>query len=121
VALKDQQGIKRALVVEVALTALRYSILFPILAIVAPLAITPAAAQSQCGPRQEVVKSLGDRFKEAPVGMGMTQPGQVLELFASKTGSWTMVITNADGRSCLLAAGENWDMIQAARGTPISY
>jgi hypothetical protein len=45
----------------------------------------------------------------------------VLELFASKTGSWTMVITNADGRSCLLAAGENWDMIQAARGTPISY
>jgi hypothetical protein len=109
------------LVVEVALTALRYSILFPILAIVAPLAIAPASAQTQCGPRQEVVKSLGDRFKEAPVGMGMTQPGQVLELFASKTGSWTMVITNADGRSCLLAAGENWDMIQVAKGTPISY
>lgn len=117
----DQQGIGGLYVVEVPLSALRDSILFPILAIVTPLAVTPAAAQSQCGPRQEVVKSLGDRFRETPVGMGVTQPGQVLELFASKSGSWTMVITNAEGRSCLIAAGENWDMIQAARGTPISY
>ena len=103
------------------MSTLRYSTLLPILAVVSPLSLTPAAAQSQCGPLQEVVKSLGDRYKEAPVGMGITQPGQVLEVFASQSGSWTMVITNADGRSCLIAAGENWDMIQGTRGTPIAY
>lgn len=78
----------------------------------------PAFAQGQCGPREHLVKSLGDRFKEAPVGMGITQPGQIVELFTSDTGSWTMVLTTPNGTSCLIAAGESWDTIQRAKGTP---
>lgn len=79
----------------------------------------PASAQSQCGPRQELVKNLGERFKEAPIGRGITQPGQVLEIFASQSGTWTMVVTTPNGTSCLIAAGENWDMMALAKGTPI--
>ena len=78
-----------------------------------------ASAQAQCGPRQEVVKSLGEKFKEAPIGRGLTQPGQVLEIFASQSGSWTMLVTTPNGTSCLIAAGENWDMMAFAKGTPI--
>jgi hypothetical protein len=78
--------------------------------------ISPASAQAPCGPREEIVKALGETFKEAPIGMGVTQPGQVLELFASPSGTWTMVVTTPNGTSCLIAAGENWDMIRVARG-----
>jgi hypothetical protein len=78
-----------------------------------------ASAQSQCGPRQELVKNLGEKYKESPVGRGLTQPGQVLELFASQSGSWTMVVTTPNGTSCLIASGENWDMMTLAKGTAI--
>ena len=82
----------------------------------APALTSPALAQAQCGPREQIVKSLGENFKETPIGMGVTQPGQVLELFASSSGSWTMVVTTPNGTSCLIAAGENWDTVRAARG-----
>jgi len=49
----------------------------------------------------------------------VTQPGQVLELFASSSGSWTMVVTTPNGTSCLIAAGENWDVVRAVRGQVI--
>jgi len=82
------------------------------------LAAMPASAQAQCGPREQIVKSLGERFKETPTGMGITEPGQILELFTSDTGSWTVVLTMPSGTSCLIAAGENWDSIQRVKGTP---
>jgi hypothetical protein len=80
--------------------------------------ISPASAsgQAQCGPREEIVKALGETFKEAPIGMGVTQPGQVLELFASRAGTWTMVVTTPNGTSGLIAAGENWDMVRLPKG-----
>ena len=84
-----------------------------------PALISSASAQAQCGPREQIVKSLGDNFKEAPIGVGVTQPGQVLELFASSSGTWTMVVTTPNGTSCLIAAGENWDMVRAVRGQVI--
>jgi hypothetical protein len=81
-----------------------------------PALLSSASAQAQCGPREQIVKSLGENFKEAPIGMGVTQPGQVVELFASSSGSWTMVVTTPNGTSCLVAAGENWDTVRTARG-----
>ncbi len=79
---------------------------------------TPASAQSQCGPREQLVKSLGERYREAPVGVGVMQPNQVLELFTSDAGSWTMVVTLPNGTSCLIAAGESWNSIIPVKGTP---
>jgi len=99
------------------MTIPRYPILFPVLGIFASVLASPASAQAQCGPREQVVKSLGERYKEAPSGMGVTQPGQVIELFTSDSGSWTMLLTTANGTSCLIAAGESWDTITRAKGT----
>jgi hypothetical protein len=81
--------------------------------------ITPAAAQSSCGPREQLVKLLADQYKEDPVGIGLAQPGQVLEVFASSNGTWSMVMTMPDGKACLIAAGDNWEMVTKIKGKPI--
>ncbi|NBJ12037.1 hypothetical protein [Microvirga arsenatis] len=83
------------------------------------LAPAPAEAQAACGPREQLVKLLSDQYKEDPVGIGLAQPGQVLEVFASSNGSWTMVMTMPDGKACMIAAGDNWEMVTRVKGSPI--
>ncbi|MCG7394127.1 hypothetical protein MHY87_14555 [Microvirga sp. ACRRW] len=80
---------------------------------------SPASAQASCGPREQLVRLLAEQYKEDPVGIGLAQPGQVLEVFASQGGSWTMVMTMPDGKACLIAAGDNWEMVTKIKGNPI--
>jgi hypothetical protein len=70
---------------------------------------TPAVAQASCGERREIVTSLEQRFEETPVGIGLMQPGRVLELLVSESGSWTLLVTMPNGRSCIISAGEHWE------------
>ena len=95
--------------------------LVPIAALAALTAFTASSANAQtaCGPREQLVKLLADQYKEDPVGMGLSQPGQVLEVFASSNGSWTMVMTMPDGKACMIAAGDNWEMVTKIKGSPI--
>jgi hypothetical protein len=78
-----------------------------------------ARAQVACGPREELVKLLSNQYKESPVGIGLAQSGQVLEVFASSIGSWSMVMTTTDGKTCIVAAGDNWEMVTKVKGTGI--
>ena len=71
----------------------------------------PAFAQGRptCGERSELLAQLKEKFAEKPSGVGITGNGTVVELTTSTTGSWTLLLSFADGRSCLMAAGENWE------------
>ena len=72
--------------------------------------IAPAAwAQPVCGSHNTVSDNLKKAYSEAPVSMGITTGGGIIEIFASNEGSWTMVITQPDGVSCLIAVGQNWE------------
>jgi hypothetical protein len=64
---------------------------------------------SNCGPRDEIVAQLGAVFQEAPNGMGMIDPNAVVEVFVSDAGTFTILASNTDGTSCILASGEGWD------------
>lgn len=73
-----------------------------------------ASAQSACTTRAEVTKQLDSRYSEAPVAIGLSRNGGVVEVFASTDGStWTMIITMPDGTSCMMAAGEAWENLPA--------
>jgi hypothetical protein len=78
---------------------------------VAPTVQDPAAEESisNCGPRDEIVAQLGSVFQEAPSGMGMIDPNAVVEVFVSDAGTFTILASNTDGTSCILASGEGWD------------
>lgn len=72
----------------------------------------PASAQpeSVCELRTHAVSALEEQFKEKVSGRGLATAngGRMVELFVSKSGSWTILSTDVHGRSCLLAEGEYW-------------
>lgn len=72
----------------------------------------PSAGHSQgpamCGNRADVVAALAQRYSEAPVSIGLSNTGHVLEVLASPNGSWSVLLTGPNGRSCLVAAGDSW-------------
>ncbi len=67
-----------------------------------------AGAAPQCGAHDKVAHVLLEKFKETPRGLGMVNSTAILEIFKSPQGSWTLVVTNARGISCITAAGEDW-------------
>ncbi len=67
-----------------------------------------AEAALPCGSRTTMAATLERNYKEMPVSVGRANDGNVVEVYLSATGSWTIVITNPAGKSCLIAAGEAW-------------
>ncbi|WP_292658516.1 hypothetical protein [Mesorhizobium sp.] len=39
-----------------------------------------------------------------------------MEVFVADSGSWTVIVTDVAGRSCIVAAGENWESVEALPG-----
>lgn len=74
---------------------------------------TPARAQQElmCAPREDVVRQLSVMFSERPVNRGLTGDGMLLEMFASAEGTWTAVLSEPSGVSCLVSGGEAWQTI----------
>lgn len=79
----------------------------------------PAAtstAANFCAERNEMVRSLADQFKENPAAVGMINDNAVIEVFVSQNGSWTILATGTDGKSCVLSAGVGWEANILAMG-----
>ena len=77
-------------------------------------ALPASARQKSCTKRPEIVVHLAKKYSEAPVAIGLSNSGGVVEVLSSKeNNSWTMIITMPDGKTCLMAAGENWETIKA--------
>jgi len=68
-----------------------------------------AQAQDQCGPREQVVKVLNAKYQESQRALGLINERAMMEVYISPAGTWTMVVTNEAGVTCVLAAGEAWD------------
>ena len=82
------------------------------------LAASPVAA-AQCAPRQDVAAQLSAKYGEVPRAMGLAANGTaVVDVFASDGGSWTITVTTADGRTCLIAAGTAFVAIEYPAGVP---
>ena len=83
---------------------------FVIAFLIAILVSMPAAAQTICGKRGELLGKLNGTYTETPSAMGLSNNGGVVEILTSPKGdTWTIIITMPNGMSCLVAAGENWE------------
>ncbi len=71
-----------------------------------------AQTQSQtqlCGQRASVIGRLAEKYREAPVAIGVTSTGGMVEVLTTSDGTtWTIIMSNPNGTSCLVAAGEGW-------------
>ena len=78
----------------------------------AAFAPVPADAAPACHRYHDVVKALSDGFAERPVAFGVQSDGTLMQVFASESGdTWTVVLTDADGRSCVVAEGVRWESL----------
>ena len=78
----------------------------------APATATPAGSPP-CASRPEILKQLSAKFKEAPVAAGLAKNGSVIEVLTSDDGeTWTILISQPNGSSCLVAVGEGWEELK---------
>ena len=73
-----------------------------------------AEAAPQCGHHDKIVDVLENKFKETRRVMGVVNSTAVMEIFMSPQGTWTMVITDTSGLSCITASGEEWQDVPVA-------
>ncbi|WP_217573930.1 hypothetical protein [Mesorhizobium sp. GbtcB19] len=73
------------------------------------LPILPAQAQVVCGGHDLLVTRLAAAFEEKRLGYGVAGQVAIFEVFVSPSGTWTMVMTDVKGQSCILAAGDGWE------------
>ena len=71
----------------------------------------PANAQMQltCLDREMLIQRLETRYNESLNGAGLQGPTIILEIWSSKeSGSFTILVTKPNGKSCIVASGLNW-------------
>ncbi len=66
-------------------------------------------AQQSCGQRDAVTNKLQTGYGETFTGGGLRNADSILEVWASEQGgTWTVLMTRADGTTCIMASGTNW-------------
>ena len=53
---------------------------------------------------------------ENPAAVGQINGDAVIEVFVSEKGTWTILATGTDGKSCVLSAGEDFEINVALLG-----
>ena len=69
----------------------------------------PAQALGMCGSRTDFIKALSDKYQETGKALGIAGQVNLVEIFASKAGTWTILVTTPEGKSCIIAAGSSWE------------
>ena len=86
------------------------------------VALTPGMlhAQSNCAARDQVVDRLAGKYGETFSGGGLRNADSIFEVWHSEEkGTWTILMTRADGVSCIMASGTNWrDGLKVPAGIP---
>lgn len=76
-------------------------------------------APAICGERGALIKTLKTKYKEVPSGMGISlKSTEAFEVFTSKDGTWTVIMTTSTGRTCIMAAGHSWKDIPKVSADP---
>ena len=83
------------------------------------LASRPADAQQVCLLHEAAQEQLSERFHEDVAGRGLASNGKsMVELYTSEDGSWTLVVTDVEGRSCVIGSGVGWINDEPLKGQP---
>ncbi len=75
-----------------------------------PVGVADEPAKSTCETRSAVLDFLSTKYSEAPIAMGMSKDGGVVEILTSGPGStFTIIVTTPNGLTCMVAAGDSWE------------
>lgn len=79
----------------------------------APYAAVAQAARA-CAPGDALAAKLGSDFGEAVTAEGVDDAGNLVQVFTSESGTWTIAVTLPGGPSCVVSSGEGWNDQQLA-------
>lgn len=77
-------------------------------------AAEPASAQARmvCGERGKIIEHLKAKYGETRRSIGLAEGQGIFEVYASdESGTWTIVLTQPSGKTCLMAAGEAYQAL----------
>jgi len=70
------------------------------------------AQGTNCGPRKFILTRLAEQYGEARVAYGLNARQLLMEVFANATtGSWTVTLTQADGLTCVVSVGSDFNPV----------
>lgn len=81
-------------------------------------ATTDSADASVCGTRDDIRDMLVQRYDESRRALGLVSDQGLVEVFTSDKGTWSILVTSAGGRTCLIAAGDNWQELDRSLNGP---
>lgn len=84
--------------------------------LIGAIALPASATQAICGNHRDVLDRLKQAYSETPVSIGVASNGAIIEVLASSQGTWTIVMTQPNGVSCLMAVGEGWQEVPRRTG-----
>ncbi len=76
--------------------------------VASPLQAQSPIAEVLCAPSSQLEAKLKGQFGTTRRATGLRNPEEVVEVWTSQNGDWTLVIAYASGRSCIVAMGEHW-------------
>lgn len=94
---------------------IKFNIVLACVSVLALASSSPAQAVGLCGKRGDFVKALTDKYQESGKALGITGQVNLVEVFASKAGTWTILVTTPEGRTCIIAAGNSWEDLPPAK------
>lgn len=69
---------------------------------------SPASVAFPCGERTNFVETLDSKYHESPKAIGIANQTNLVEVFTSEKGTWTIMVTQPTGKTCIIAAGSSW-------------
>ena len=79
------------------------------------LAVPAASAEERrapaCFPHEKIEGELRQSYNEKKLGHGVSGDGNLVEIFMSSAGNFTVIKTNPSGVSCIVDFGEGWRTI----------
>ena len=73
------------------------------------LSTLPAQAQFICGGHSDLVAGLAKAFQQKQIGYGVVGEAAIVEIYVAANGTWSMLVTDVQGRSCIFATGDGWE------------
>lgn len=85
------------------------------------MASSPAVAAKQCDDRDSILNTLASKYSEAPVAIGVTNNGGLVEILTTGDGkTWTLIMSSPKGPTCLVAAGQGWKKLLQAESSKLA-
>ena len=63
----------------------------------------------RCAPHADMLALLAKHYGEAPKAVGIVNAARFIEILSSKSGTFTILVTQPDGTACILAAGRDFE------------